>query len=302
MWIKNDGLAHPIYGGNKVRKIVRILDEARARGARRILTFGAAGSHHVLTTALFGRAAGLDVAAVLFPQPASVHAEQTLRAALAQGLEAFPVSTLQKLPFVLARARRPNDAIVAPGGSNTTGTSTYLEAVGELVLQVAAGELPPPDVIVVPFGSGGTAAGILAGVVCHGLPSRVVAVSVAQNPVAQAQLVTMAALAARRARRPASTRKLWQRLTIDRERVGAGYGRATRQTRAALHVAHAELALTLDTTYTAKAFAAAREIVGRERGTTTLNVLYWHTLSAVPLEPLLRGAPPLGHTLQTLLR
>ncbi|HEX9621305.1 MAG TPA: pyridoxal-phosphate dependent enzyme [Polyangiaceae bacterium] len=302
LWIKNDGLAHPTYGGNKVRKVVRILDEVRARGTRRILTFGAAGSHHVLTTALFGRAAGLSVAAVVLPQPASLHAEQTLRAAIAQGLETFPARSRRELPIAIARAMRFNDAVVAPGGSTATGTSSYVDAVGELALQIAAGDLPAPDVIVVPFGSGGTAAGILAGVLRHALPSRVVAVSVTHNPLGRAQILAMAALAARKAGVRASPSSLWRRLVVDARRVGAGYGHATPASREAQSIAEGELELVLDTTYTAKAFAGALEIVHRASAAGAQHVLYWHTLSAAPLEPLLERAPELAPELQALFR
>ena len=60
LWIKRDDLTHPEYGGNKVRKLEHSLAVARKRGANRIVTVGAVGSHHVLATAFFGRRAGFD--------------------------------------------------------------------------------------------------------------------------------------------------------------------------------------------------------------------------------------------------
>src|SRR4051812_6441451 len=50
LWIKHDDLSGTVYGGNKVRKLEFLLGEARARGARRLVTLGAIGSHHVLAT------------------------------------------------------------------------------------------------------------------------------------------------------------------------------------------------------------------------------------------------------------
>ena len=35
LWCKNDGVSHPLYGGNKVRKLVRLVAEAKRRGAQR---------------------------------------------------------------------------------------------------------------------------------------------------------------------------------------------------------------------------------------------------------------------------
>jgi 1-aminocyclopropane-1-carboxylate deaminase/D-cysteine desulfhydrase-like pyridoxal-dependent ACC family enzyme len=57
------------------------------------------------------------------------------------------------------------------------------------------------------------------------------------------------------------------------------------------------IGLELDPTYTAKAFAAALQLLDTatdrdaSRLGRPLRILYWHTLSATSLEPLLRGAP-----------
>ena len=65
VWVKRDDQTHPRYGGNKVRKLAPLLADARARGVTHVLTLGAAGSHHVLATAVHGGAMGLTVEAAL---------------------------------------------------------------------------------------------------------------------------------------------------------------------------------------------------------------------------------------------
>ena len=80
VWVKHDNATHPRYGGNKVRKLEHLLDEARREGATHLLTAGAAGSHHVLATVVHGAAAGFKVEAVLTPRPRTPHAMATLRA------------------------------------------------------------------------------------------------------------------------------------------------------------------------------------------------------------------------------
>src|SRR6185437_5602609 len=92
LWVKRDDLTHPLYGGNKVRKLERILAEARKKGATRLVTVGAVGSHHVLATTIFGTQAGFEVEAVLVPQPRTAHVVANLRADLAHHLQPFPVS------------------------------------------------------------------------------------------------------------------------------------------------------------------------------------------------------------------
>src|SRR5438128_3131560 len=60
LWVKRDDLTSDVYGGNKVRKLERILEAARAKGARRIVTFGTAGSHQALAMTVHGRRAGFE--------------------------------------------------------------------------------------------------------------------------------------------------------------------------------------------------------------------------------------------------
>src|SRR5271165_3657520 len=91
LWVKRDDRTNEIYGGNKVRKLEWLLADARARGARRVVTVGAVGSHHVLATTYFGTKEGFEVEAILVPQPATAHALEVLRADLGLGLKAFPV-------------------------------------------------------------------------------------------------------------------------------------------------------------------------------------------------------------------
>jgi len=301
LWVKREDLTHPAYGGNKVRKLERILVEARARGVRRIVTVGAAGSHQVLATALFGRQAGFDVEAVLLPQPRSEHAVANLRAALGLGARVFPVRSYAAAPWAIVRrlyaprgglAGHGPTLYVPVGGSNRQGTLGYVDAARELAKQIREGAMPEPDVAVVTLGSGGTAAGLAAGLAIEGLKTRVVGVAVA----APVWGVSLAArwLAWRCGR--------WRvRLRVEGRYLGRGYGHRTPSGDRATMLAEAS-GLTLDPTYTAKAFAAALDLVasGRHR-----HVLYVHTLSSAPMAPLLAGAPgeqDLGPELAQLFR
>src|SRR5262249_26683941 len=112
LWIKRDDLTSDVYDGNKVRKLERILEAARQRGARRLLTFGTAGSHQALATALHDRRAGFEVAAVLAPQPRTNYAVDVLRAGLAASLRAVPASSLATVPWHLVRTRKRGDFFI----------------------------------------------------------------------------------------------------------------------------------------------------------------------------------------------
>lgn len=290
LWVKRDDLTHPLYGGNKVRKLERLFAEARRRGKTRLVTVGAAGSHHVLATTVFGRREGFEVDAILVPQRRTVHVVTNLRADLAQGLR--PIGRRTYVGAALtALIRWGRDAYLVPmGGSNVVGSMGYVGAALELEAQVAAGAMPEPDWAIVTVGSGGTAAGLAAGLALTKLRTRVLGVMVAPPAFAIGALTRWLARRCHARAGGRAARDAIARLTLRAEYMGAGYGEPTSRGEAATRRA-AQVGLTLDPTYTAKAFAAALDEV--ERSTSNKRVLlYWHTLSSAPLAPLLENAPP----------
>jgi 1-aminocyclopropane-1-carboxylate deaminase/D-cysteine desulfhydrase-like pyridoxal-dependent ACC family enzyme len=295
LWVKRDDMTSELYGGNKVRKLEHILAAAARRGARRLLTVGTAGSHHVLATTLFGKRAGFEVTALLAPQPWTEHAETNLRVAVSEGLDARPVPHMYALPIEWARVARAGDFAVAPGGSSVAGSLGYFEAAREMLEQVERGILPAPDLVVVALGSGGTTAGLLAGLVDGGYRGTVLGVRIVPRWMA-GRLPTLALARAVLARaKPDMTNEkkrsilaeLGVRLRVDADSLGRGYGFSTPAGENATTLA-AEEGLMLEPTYTAKAFAAA---VDRVKQGGFKRVLFWHTFSSASLQPLLAAAP-----------
>ena len=288
LWVKHDDATHEVYGGNKVRKLEWLLAEAKERGSTRVVTVGAAGSHHVLATTYFGKRAGIAVEAVLVPQPKTEHVLEVLRAGIGLGLKAFPVGSWGAAPWALARRVARGARLITVGGSSVTGTMGYVRAARELAAQVRRGELPEPDVCVVALGSGGTAGGLAAGFEAEGMGTRVVGVCVSTPPwVLEWTALRLAKASARRAG-IAVKEPIRRRLAMDLRFLGEGYGFVTEAGDEATVVAKEGAGLTLDPTYTAKAFASALWHVRARRAP---NVLYWHTLSSAPMAPLLAGAP-----------
>jgi 1-aminocyclopropane-1-carboxylate deaminase/D-cysteine desulfhydrase-like pyridoxal-dependent ACC family enzyme len=304
--VKRDDRTSDIYGGNKVRKLEHIFERARARSARRIVTFGAAGSHHVLATTIHGRRAGFDVAAILTPQHRTEHAVQNLRCGLHVGLDPIPTMSVALAPIVLATVLRQGDFVVGPGGSTLAGTLGYIDAARELEAQIRDGALPAPDAIVVALGSAGTAAGLLAGIASAepaasplaSLPeARLVGVRVV-DPLLMGR--RRALLLARRAAKAEQLDVTWDdlsaRFILEPNFLGGGYGEVTAAGDRAAELAGRE-GLALEATYTAKTFAAALDLVEKGRFE---RILYWHTLSSAPLDALLAEAPPLPPELDRL--
>ena len=297
LWVKREDRAGVRYGGNKVRKLEFLLAHAKAQRAQRLLTLGGVGSNHVLATALYGAALGMQVDAVLFPQPLSDPARpyirQNLHAGLASGLRphvcratgalawTLPWAYLS-LSFDATRTGQPVQYIPG-GGSNALGTLGWWSGGLEIAQQIAAGAAPPFDALYLALGSGSTTAGLLLGLgqACR----EVVAVRVVPWPLATRLAVQRLLVSARKhvARvldaRPPTTRV--PALRIETSFLGSGYGFSTEASQQALQHA-ADRGLRLDPTYTAKAFAAlwADDQAGRLRGK---RVLFLHTYSGQPL-------------------
>jgi D-cysteine desulfhydrase len=237
----------------------------------------------VLATALYAADLGIAVEAVLVPQPHTPHVAENLRAIAARA-RIWPAASYVQASRILLDRVACGSFYVPVGGSTPDAVMAYADAARELTQQVERGELPAPDVVVVALGSGGTAAGLAAGFAAIRSDIDVVAVTVAEPPFwvdARARRLAAACLA--RLGRETEVGRL--RLAIDDSYLGGGYGQATRAAQSALDRA-AEHGIELDTTYTAKTFAAACDLQA-----TRTRVLYWHTLSSAPMAPLLLGAP-----------
>jgi 1-aminocyclopropane-1-carboxylate deaminase/D-cysteine desulfhydrase-like pyridoxal-dependent ACC family enzyme len=291
LWVKRDDQTHEVYGGNKVRKLEYLLAEALGRGASRVVTVGAAGSHHVLATTYFGRNVGLSVEAILVPQPSTEHVLEVLRADVGLGLRAFPVGSWSAVPLAMLSRVAAGAWPITVGGSNVSGSMGFVQAARELATQVREGALPEPDVCVVALGSGGTAAGLAAGFAAEGLKTRVVGACVSTPPWALRLISLLLARACARRAGLAQTASMGERLSIDTRFLGAGYGHASAAAAGAAEEARLEAGLTLDATYTAKAFASA---LWHVRARQARHVLYWHTLSGAPMSLLLERAPALS--------
>ena len=301
VWCKRDDLTALPYGGNKVRKLEWLLGDARARGCDTIVTTGAFGSHHVLATALYGRANGFEVHAVLFPQPWNEHVEAQLRADLKASAILHPARSYAEVAARMAwiatrlRMQRRHAYLMGPGGSSPVGALGYVEAGLELARQIDEGRVPEPDAVYASAGSGGTAAGVAVGLAAAGLTTRVVAVRVtdriAINRAVLGQLVrrTVRLLRRHEARFPDVVREAMDNLVIDGTQLGAGYGAVTSEAEAARRIAERD-GLSLDPTYTSKALAG---LLADAHAGRTERPLLWQTLSSADMAPLVEGAPEL---------
>lgn len=262
LWIKRDDVTAVPIGGNKVRALDLLLGGLVPDAD--VLTAGAIGSTHALTTVVHAKGLGARTSVIRWPQEMNDVARVVARRIEA---EADVVYTARSVPGAYWRALRirlSRDVRWVPaGGTSPLGILGHVEAALELASQIAAGECPIPARIVVPLGSGGTAAGLALGLELAGLPTRVVGVRVVSRIVANRRRVLRFASRAARLIEMLAPGARVPRVSPDRLQVaegyfGGAYARETSEGRAAADRFRGEhQPARLEPTYTAKAFAAA---------------------------------------------
>lgn len=304
LYLKREDLSHPQCGGNKVRGLEFLLAEAQRHGAQRLVTIGAAGSHHVCRTAWHARRLGMTTEAIVVHQPPAEYVRRNIAAALAAGTRYLPATyatigpklavriILAKIAPLLSAARsHPNSAgprtvYVPSGGTSPPACLGHVNAVLELKRQIESGELPEPDYLYCALGSLGTMAGLAAGCRIVGLRTRLVGVVVSFR---------WYCTAGRWARLANRTLRLMRSLDlcVPEVRVGAGeltavgsalgpgYGRATQASQSVAQRFQEYEGLRLDRTYTAKAMDGALQFIRANRLEDRIHLL-WYTFHEMP--------------------
>ena len=233
LWIKRDDLVGLGGGGNKVRKLQYTCAEALQAGATTLITVGAPQSNHARLTAAAAARLGLRCVLVL-SGPAPMTSRGNLILDALAGAEI--VWAEDRPPDEVASAeaeRRPGSHVIPFGGSTRSSVQGYVDCARELVEQQK-----DFDRVVVAVGSGGTMAGLVAGLG----PGRVLGVDTG------ATADPHAAVKALLDSDPGE-------LAIDRGQIGAGYAVVTEPVREALKLAARTEGLFLDPTYTGRALA-----------------------------------------------
>ncbi|MEN7550992.1 pyridoxal-phosphate dependent enzyme [Rapidithrix thailandica] len=158
--VKRDDLIHPQISGNKWRKLKYNLLEAQRLGHKTLLTFGGAYSNHIYATAAVGKLFGLRTIGIIrgeehlplnstlaFAKEAGMQLHYMDRSTYRQKQQPEVIQTLQKEfgPFYL----------VPEGGSNALAVKGCSEILEEIDREF--------DYICCPCGTGGTLAGVIAG-------------------------------------------------------------------------------------------------------------------------------------------
>lgn len=160
LYLKRDDLIHPEIPGNKWRKLKYNISTAREQGYSRLLTFGGAYSNHIRATAAAGHYCGFSTVGVIRGEE-YLPLNWSLRYATNLGMQLLYMDRdtyrCKHDPDIIANLRETygNFYLLPEGGSNDQAVRGCAELPGELAINY--------DVICCPVGTGGTLAGVAAG-------------------------------------------------------------------------------------------------------------------------------------------
>jgi D-cysteine desulfhydrase family pyridoxal phosphate-dependent enzyme len=277
--VKRDDQTGLALGGNKARKLEHLCAEALALGCDTLVTGGGPQSNHCRMTAAAANRLGLACHLALAGEAPDIPTGNLLldhllgaelHATGARGYYEIEASIEAVAEEVRAAGGRPY--AIPVGGASVTGALGYVDAARELAGQLAE----PVDWIVVADGSGGTHAGLLAGL--DG-PTLILGVDVGTRPDLDERVPELAEATAKAIGRPSPDRPIH----VDHTRFGAGYGKPTPECLEAIRAAARLEGLILDPVYTGKAMAGLIGWIREGRLTDGQSVLFWHTGGAPAL-------------------
>lgn len=293
IWIKRDDLTGLAFGGNKTRKLEFLIGHAEAAGCDTLITGGAAQSNHCRQTAAAAAACGMGCHLALGGDAPRV-AEGNLLLDVLLGARIHwtgPFRKGEKIPEIAAALRdegkRPY--VVPYGGSGAIGAAAFVEAMGELVLQINARDIRLSH-IVFASSSGGTQAGLIVGKAMHHRQCDVVGIAIDKEGFGDVALrQRVVAIANDTARLIQFDAQFTENDVILREEyLGGGYGVVGEAEREAIRIVAETEGVLLDPVYTGRAMAGLIGMIRERQFGRSDNILFWHTGGAPALFPYAR--------------
>ena len=290
LWVKRDDLTGLGVGGNKARKLEFLCSEALNNNATCLVTVGAAQSNHCRMTAAAGARLNMPTHLVLSGvKPKRLEGNQMLSSMFGAqlhhtGFEANDWANLETARNTLTEelisdGQRPHSIPI--GGSTAVGAIGYAVAFDEIITQCESQDFVA-DAIVFTTSSGGTHAGLIAGLIRARasnprkvLPKVIgigVAKGVALNAIRVAELAnqTLTLL-------DEPTRATLEDVIIDANYMGSDYAMPTQAAAEATTWAAHRGAWVLDPVYSAKGFSGLLGRDAKGEFAADSNIVFIHT-------------------------
>jgi D-cysteine desulfhydrase len=282
IYMKRDDLISLGMGGNKVRKLEFLIGEALEHRKDTLVTAGGIQSNHCRLTAASARRAGLDCHLVLNGVPpdtpnGNLLLDNLFGAHIHYCDRKDRDSTLYQVADELAEnGKKPY--VIPVGGSNSTGSVGYVDAMFELEIQLNEMNLTP-DAIVFASSSGGTQAGLTLGARINGFRGQVLGISIDQLKTGTASfLPVLTRIVNETAKRIDSDIAMTESdFSLDCNYLGAGYAVPGDLEFDAIRDLARYEGILLGPVYTARAMGALLDMIQKNVFKKDQSVLFWHT-------------------------
>ena len=280
---KRDDLTGVALSGNKVRKLEFLLADAADTGHDRVITCGGEQSNHARAAAVAAARVGLGCHLLLRTadpeRPPALEGNVLLDRMVGAAIQWItPDEYASRDTLMAAEARRlartegAKVYVIPEGGSNAVGAWGYVRCAEELSAQLGR----TGATVVYAVGSGGTAAGLIAGCKLLELPYRLVGVCVSDDQTTFQRRISgiLDEMAERysldEVRTPPDEIEIWE------DYVGLGYAMSRDEELTQMHYVARVEGLITDPVYSGKAlFGLISEI---DRGTKLAEpVVFLHT-------------------------
>jgi D-cysteine desulfhydrase len=285
VYMKRDDLLPGCAGGNKTRKLDFCIADAVNRGADTLITCGAVQSNHARLTLAWAVKEGLKCRLVLEERVKGSYKPDASGNNFLYGLLGVSGITvvpggssmqdeMEKVASVV-REKGGKPYIIPGGASNALGALGYVACAQEILEQLFLMGLDI-HTIVVPSGSGGTHAGMLAGM-C-GMNAGIPVLGISVNRAAKEQEALVHGLARETAelagvRQPVPP----SAVACLADYVGPGYSLPTESMIEAVKLLARTEAVLLDPVYTGKAMAGLIDLVRKGAFPAGADLLFVHT-------------------------
>lgn len=275
IWIKRDDMTGAATTGNKIRKLEFTLAQAREEGADVLITCGGIQSNHCRATAILGRQLGFKVHLLLRGEkPSEADGNLFLDKLAGAEISYFSPRYYQAhLDFIAEetcdayRKKGKKPYFITTGASDEVGVWGYVEAATELLADIERNRLKP-DAVVLATGSGGTQAGLTAGMSRSGSQVPVIGMAVCDDAFWFENKIRQD-LVAWNDRYQQGLEVSGLDIRVNDNYIGPGYARAGAPIFKTIEKLLQTEAILLDPVYTGKAFygmleeAEAGELVGQ---------------------------------------
>lgn len=309
LYLKRDDLTGPnLFGGNKIRKLEYLLGDALKNGADTLITFGTTQSNHAMETAVVARKLGLDVILYLevVNEPDKTIDRGNLLIDKIFGAKIRYVSMAgiteeEADQIAMDRALAESDQlkqaghhpyIIPVGGATPIGSAGFALGYQEAQQQLKDQYGQQVDYVFHGSGTGGTAAGLIAGISAFSdnPATKLISINVSPKPDTHPQKIAnlandaLAYLGLDKTVSPDD-------LNFDFNYYGEGYEVPTEASSAAIRTLARTEGVLLDPVYTGKAFSGLLDYLKTKKIPEQSNVIFWHTggISGLFAEPAIVG-------------